>query len=143
MLALAAFAVTYGKFWLVVQVYPTNPLAKSVAFLKQMPEIIQRGESLKPKFEALNNLIKAMLDVTKCIVQFTELPSQYISPNTPEMVTAAAYIRTAVYWTIRSIVACASQIMGFIGMTQKYVTLDQCQNQTQSPIRILLFFPFY
>lgn len=119
-LALAAFAVNYGEFWLVVQLYPTNPLAKSVAFLKQMPEILERAESLKPKFEALNNLIKAMLDVTKCIVEFKELPSQYITPDAPEMVAATAHIPTAVYWTIRSIVACASQIMGLIGMGHEY-----------------------
>nr|POE88568.1 protein sieve element occlusion b [Quercus suber] len=120
-LALAAFAVNYGEFWLVVQLYPTNPLAKSVAFLKQMPEILERAESLKPKFEAFNNLIKAMLDVTKCIVEFKELPSQYITPDTPEMVAATAHIPTAVHWTIRSIVACASQIMGLIGMGHEYI----------------------
>lgn len=125
MLALAAFAVNYGEFWLVVQLYPTNPLAKSVAFLKQMPEILERAESLKPKFEALNNLIKAMLDVTKCIVEFKELPSQYITPDAPEMVAATAHIPTAVYWTIRSIVACASQIMGLIGMGHEYVSFEQ------------------
>jgi hypothetical protein len=122
-LALAAFAVNYGEFWLVVQLYPSNPLAKAVAFLKQLPEILERAEALKPKFEALNNLIKVMLDVTKCIVEFKELPSQYITADTPARVTATALIPTAVYWTIRSIVACASQIMGLIGMGHEYVTL--------------------
>lgn len=121
-LALAAFAVNYGEFWLVVQLYPSNPLAKAVAFLKQLPEILERAEALKPKFEALNNLIKVMLDVTKCIVEFKELPSQYITADTPARVTATALIPTAVYWTIRSIVACASQIMGLIGMGHEYTS---------------------
>ncbi|KAL1804509.1 hypothetical protein DCAR_0936160 [Daucus carota subsp. sativus] len=119
--ALAAFAVIYGEFWLVAQLYPTNPLAKSVAHLKQLPDIMERAESLKPKFEALGGLIKAMLDLTKCIVEFKSLPSQYISQDTPEMVTATAHIPIAVYWTIRSIVACASIIMNLIGISHEYI----------------------
>jgi hypothetical protein len=121
-LALAAFAVNYGEFWLVAQLYSSNPLAKGLAILKQLPEILEYTDTLKPKFEALTNLIKAMLDVTKCIVEFKELPSQYITPDTSELVTANAHIPIAVYWTIRSIVACASQIMGLIGMGHEYVT---------------------
>ncbi|KAE8023572.1 hypothetical protein FH972_009250 [Carpinus fangiana] len=119
-LAIAAFAVNYGEFWLVAQLYATNPLARGLAILKQLPEISEYADSLKPKFEALSNLIAAMLKVTKCIVGFKELPSQYITPDTPELVTANAHIPIAVYWTIRSIVACASQIMGLIGMGHEY-----------------------
>lgn len=122
MLALAAFALNYGEFWVVAQLYPGTSLAKSVSLLKQLPEILERVDILKPKFEALRDLIKAMLDVTKCIVEFKELPSKYISPDTPEMLTATAHIPTAVYWTIRSIAACASQIMGLVGMGFEYVS---------------------
>lgn len=123
-IALAALAINYGEFWLVAQLYPTNPLARSVALLKQLPDILEHGDSLKPRFEALTTLIKAMLDVTKCIVEFKELPSQYITLETPALVTATAHIPTAVYWTIRSIVACASQIMNLIGMGHEYVLLN-------------------
>lgn len=122
-LALAAFATTYGEFWLVAHLYPTNPLAKSVAILKQLPDILEHTDALKPKFEALSSLIKVMVDVAKCIVQFKELPPQYITPDTPAMVTAITHIPTAVYWTIRSIVACASQIASLIGMSHEYVLL--------------------
>lgn len=122
-LALAAFATTYGEFWLVAHLYPTNPLAKSVAILKQLPDILEHTDALKPKFEALSSLIKVMVDVAKCIVQFKELPPQYITPDSPAMVTAIAHIPTAVYWTIRSIVACASQIASLIGMSHEYVLL--------------------
>ncbi|KAK0573206.1 hypothetical protein LWI29_004332 [Acer saccharum] len=120
-LAMAAFALNYGEFWVVAQLYQTNPLAKSVALLKQLPEILERADTLKTKFEALRNLIKAMLDVTKCIIEFKELPAHYITPDTPEMVTATAHIPTAVYWTIRSIVACSAQIMGLVGMGHEYI----------------------
>lgn len=120
-LALSAFAVNYGEFWLVAQLYLTNPLAKGIALLKQLPDIIERSAVLKPKFEALNNLIRATLDVAKCIVEFKELPSQYISPDAPEMLSATAHIPTAVYWTVRSIVACATQIIGLTGTGHEYV----------------------
>lgn len=121
-ITLAAFAVNYGEFWLVAQLYTANPLAKSLAHLKQLPDVLERGDALKPRFEAVNNLIKAMLDLTNCIVRFKELPEQYISPDTPELVTATAHIPIAVYWIIRSIVACASILINLIGMGHEHIT---------------------
>lgn len=120
-ITLAAFAVNYGEFWLVAQLYTSNPLAKSLAHLKQLPDVLEHGDALKPRFEAVFNLIKAMLDLTHCIVRFKELPEQYIDPETPELVTATAHIPIAVYWIIRSIVACSSIIINLIGMGQEYV----------------------
>nr|XP_017224199.1 PREDICTED: protein SIEVE ELEMENT OCCLUSION B-like isoform X1 [Daucus carota subsp. sativus]XP_017224200.1 PREDICTED: protein SIEVE ELEMENT OCCLUSION B-like isoform X1 [Daucus carota subsp. sativus] len=119
--ALAAFAVFYGEFWLVAQLYPTNPLANSVAHLKQLPNIMERAESSKPKFESLGKLIKAVLVLTKCIVKLTSLPSQYISSDNPEMVTATARIPIAVYWTIRSIVAFAFIIITLTDTSNEYI----------------------
>nr|XP_017224423.1 PREDICTED: protein SIEVE ELEMENT OCCLUSION B-like isoform X3 [Daucus carota subsp. sativus] len=120
---LAAFTLIYGEFWLVEELCPTNPLAKAVAHLKQLPEIMGQAESLKPNFESLDNLIKAVLDLTKCIVDFKCLPSQDISPDTPEMVTAPAHIPIAAYWTIRSIVACAFIVINHIGSSHEYFAL--------------------
>ncbi|XP_042507890.1 protein SIEVE ELEMENT OCCLUSION B-like [Macadamia integrifolia] len=119
--ALAAFGVTYGEFWLVVELYQTHPLAKPIALLKQLPDIFEQLEKLKPMFEALWSLIKAMLDLTRCIIQFHELPPQYISPNQPPMLVATALIPTAVYWTIRSVVACVSDVIGLIGLDHKSI----------------------
>ncbi|XP_042486401.1 protein SIEVE ELEMENT OCCLUSION B-like [Macadamia integrifolia] len=121
--ALAAFAITYGEFWLVEEFYRTHPLAKSIALLKQLPNIFEQSEKLRPTFEVLWRLIKAMLDVTKCIVQFHELPPKYISPDQPPMSVATTLIPTAVYWTIRSVVACASQIISLIGLEHKSIPL--------------------
>lgn len=115
-LTLAAFAVNFGEFWLIVQLCTTNSLAKSVALLKQLPDILEHAQMLKPHFDALNKLIKAMMDVTKCIVEFTELPPQYILSDVPPMSTAMAHIPTAAYWTIRSVVACAAQITSLVGL---------------------------
>ncbi|XP_068647965.1 protein SIEVE ELEMENT OCCLUSION B-like [Aristolochia californica] len=120
-MALAAFAVSYGEFWLTAQLHTVNPLAKSVAALKQLPEILEHSEVLKPRLDALNTLIKAMLDVTKCIIAIKELPAEYITPDTQSMTIAMTHIPTAVYWTIRSVVACASQIIGLIGIGHEYI----------------------
>lgn len=121
-IALAAFAANLGEFWLVAQLYATNRLAKSVALLKHIHETLNQVDDLGPKFEAVNHLLKAMLDVTDCIVEFHELPDQYIDHEAPETLTASTLIPSAVYWTIRSIVACASHIFGIIGLGQGYMT---------------------
>ncbi|KAF7136091.1 hypothetical protein RHSIM_Rhsim08G0180700 [Rhododendron simsii] len=121
-ISLAAFAVYYGDFWLIAQLSTTNPLAKSVSLLKQLPDIIEHAGSLKSHFNTINNLVKAILNVTKCIVEFKELPPQYISHETPPMTTAIAHIPTAAYWTIRSMVACSSQITSLLGMSYEHIT---------------------
>ncbi|XP_042391063.1 protein SIEVE ELEMENT OCCLUSION B-like [Zingiber officinale] len=121
-IAMAAFAVSYGEFWLTAQLHTVNPLAKSVALLKQLPDILEHTDALKPRFDALNNLIRVMLDVTKCIIQFKDIPSDYISLENPDMAMALAHIPTAVYWTIRSVVACSSQIISLIGLGHEYIT---------------------
>ncbi|KAI8022286.1 Protein SIEVE ELEMENT OCCLUSION B [Camellia lanceoleosa] len=113
----APFVVNYGEFWLVTQLVTSNQLAKSVALLKQLPDIIEHGSTLKSRFDAIKNLIKVLFDVTKCIVQFKELPLQYVSPDTTPMSTPLTHIPTATYWTIRSMVACASQITSLLGMS--------------------------
>lgn len=122
-IALAALAANFGEFWLVAQLYATSPLAKSVAMLKHIHETLEQVDDLGPMFETVNNLLKAMLDVTNSIVEFQELPSQYIDPEAPEMLTALTLIPSAVYWTVRSIVACASHILGIIGLGQGYASL--------------------
>ncbi|KAA8542200.1 hypothetical protein F0562_023352 [Nyssa sinensis] len=121
-ISLAAFAVSYGEFYLVAQLFATNPLAKSVALLKQLPDIIEHSHSLKSRFDAISNLVKVVLDVTKCIVQFKDLPSQYISDDTPPMSVAVANIPAAAYWIIRSMVACMSQIISLLGMSYELIT---------------------
>ncbi|KAK3183692.1 hypothetical protein Dsin_030978 [Dipteronia sinensis] len=111
-IALSAFAVNYGEFWLVAQSYTTNQLSKAVAILKQLPEILENSSMLKPQFDAIKNLIKAMVDISKCIVEFRELPTHYISTDVEALTTAMSHVPVAVYWTIRSILACSSQITG-------------------------------
>ncbi|KAK8502858.1 hypothetical protein V6N13_003325 [Hibiscus sabdariffa] len=119
-LSLSAFALNYGEFWLLAQIYSTNQLAKSMAILKQLPSLLEHTAPLKPWFDALNKLIRTMVDVTKCVVHFKELPSMYISPDVPAMATTMTHIPTAVYWTIRSMVACATQISSLSSMGHEF-----------------------
>ncbi|KAK7839073.1 protein sieve element occlusion b [Quercus suber] len=119
-LALAAFGLNYGEFWLLAQIYSTNQLAKAMAILKQVPGIIEHAVPLKPRFDALNDLIRTILDVTWCIIEFKDLPSIYITTDVPALASAMIHIPTAVYWTIRSIVACASQISSFTNMGYEF-----------------------
>ncbi|XP_038880149.1 protein SIEVE ELEMENT OCCLUSION B-like isoform X4 [Benincasa hispida] len=120
-ITMAAFAVNYGQYWLLSQLYTTNMLAKALALLKQLPDVIEHSNSLKPQFDALSKLITAVLNVTKCIVKFTELPSHYISPDTPAMSVALAHFPTAAYWTIKSVVACTSLIESFVSLSHELI----------------------
>jgi Sieve element occlusion N-terminus len=64
----------------------------------------------------VNHLIKAMVDVTWCIIEFNELPDEYLAAESTEVQVALTHIPTAVYWTIRGIIACESQITGLVGL---------------------------
>ncbi|KAK6256379.1 hypothetical protein SCA6_017684 [Theobroma cacao] len=120
-IALSAFAVNYGEFWLLAQSYTSNQLAKNLAILRQVPEILQHSSMLKYRFETTKNLIRAMVDIAKCIVDFKELPSKYISADVTAMSTAMDHIPIAIYWTIRSMLASASQITGLSGFGNEYL----------------------
>ncbi|KAG8366001.1 hypothetical protein BUALT_Bualt17G0030700 [Buddleja alternifolia] len=118
----AAFAISYGEFYLVEQLHTKNPLAKNIAILKDLPDMLTHGEELKKKLEAVQDLLNAVLKATHSIIEFKELPTAYISHDTPEMAAATAHIPTAVYWIIRSLLACASVLLNLIGSGHEYIT---------------------
>ncbi|XP_021807647.1 protein SIEVE ELEMENT OCCLUSION B-like [Prunus avium] len=123
-LTLAAFAVYYGEFWLVAQLCTSDPLAKSVAILKQLSDIVEHATSVKPQIEAIDNLIKAITNVTKRIVEYGEmvkLESHYISEDTPPLSIALAHIPAAAYWVIRGILASASHVAILAGSRHEYI----------------------
>nr|GEU68267.1 protein sieve element occlusion B-like [Tanacetum cinerariifolium] len=121
-ISLGAFSVNVGEFWLVAQLFATNPLAKSLALLKELPNIMEHYKSLEPRFDAVNVIIKAMLEVTKCIIEFKNLPCQYLQDDTPPKSTALTHIPTAAYWCIKSMVACTTQLTSLLGMNYEYMT---------------------
>ncbi|KAI3793880.1 hypothetical protein L1987_36503 [Smallanthus sonchifolius] len=119
-LILAAFALNYGEFWLLAQIYSSNQLAKSMAILRQVPMIMEHSAPLKPRFDALGKLIRAVIELTQCIMQFKELPSSYVSTDAPAMAKALNTVPTAVYWNVRGIIACAAQITSLTSMGHEY-----------------------
>ncbi|KAF3779592.1 hypothetical protein EJ110_NYTH41048 [Nymphaea thermarum] len=126
-LALAAAAMSYGEFSLTGRLCAINPLAKSVAVLKRLPDVVEQVDALKPKFDALNNLIKAMLETTRCLIEFSDLPLDYISLDAPAMVTTQCHIPTAVYWIVNSAVTSAVQVVGQTSMRHEYHVSEACE----------------
>ncbi|KAK6930925.1 Sieve element occlusion, C-terminal [Dillenia turbinata] len=123
-LVLAAFATSYGEFWLILQIYPANKLAASVAVLKHLPRDLK---TLKPRFKALMLLVKAMVDVTKSLIKFEYLPLQHIKLDNELLGFTKSVIYTATYWIIRSAFVCASTITELMNMKHDQ-TLDSMSN---------------
>ncbi|KAF3436785.1 hypothetical protein FNV43_RR19538 [Rhamnella rubrinervis] len=138
-LVLAAFSVNYGDFWLVAQKCTENPLAKSIAILNQVVDTIEHSKEMEPHFDAIDKLIKAIIDVTKRIVEFSELPLEYLSLDTPSVSAAKAHIPAASYWTIRSIVACASHFATITGMRHDRQQIEEMRydEEYRNLIRLL------
>ncbi|XP_052203992.1 protein SIEVE ELEMENT OCCLUSION C [Diospyros lotus] len=106
-LVLAAFVSIYGEFWLVMQLCTSNPLAASVALLKQLPACDL--SFLKPRFKALSTLLKAIIDVIRCIINFEGLPVDEVIVEVEDEAIgiAKSQIRVAIYWVIRSVLRCS------------------------------------
>ncbi|XP_042479678.1 protein SIEVE ELEMENT OCCLUSION B-like [Macadamia integrifolia] len=107
-LAMAAFAVSYGGFFFLV------------------------GAKNKSKpLETLRSLIEAMVSVTECVVNLKNLPSGHNSLD-------QSVVQTAVYWTIRSVVACVPHFFGFLSLGHEY-TPSRIEDEELSKLcRILI-----
>ncbi|XP_024196631.1 protein SIEVE ELEMENT OCCLUSION B [Rosa chinensis] len=122
-LVLGTFAVKNGELWLVAQLYTTYTLAKEIGKLEHLPELLERAETdFKSKFETYNNLVKAVLRVTKLIIRLQELRSDPHSTTELESTTNSTevHIASAVYWTIWSLVVAASHFVGITCMGPDY-----------------------
>ncbi|THG00282.1 hypothetical protein TEA_026308 [Camellia sinensis var. sinensis] len=109
-LTLSAFALYNGHLWLLVQTHTSNVLTKSMAMLKGLPRIMEHIDALKLWFDELSKLITTMLDLSRCIVALTELPSSYVTQDMPALSEAMATVPIAVYSTVRGMLTCANQI---------------------------------
>lgn len=121
----AAFAQQYGQFGLLVHQYPTDPLAKSVAIVMELPEIMVRHDVLRQKFDAIHDLIDKMLDVTKCIIEFRDIQTtynQYVITQELEKLINTAHISTAAYWTMRAAVMCSAMILNLIALGHEHIS---------------------
>ncbi|CAL5370181.1 unnamed protein product [Camellia sinensis] len=109
-LTLSAFALYNGHLWLLIQTHTSNVLTKSMAMLKGLPRIMEHIDALKLWFDELSKLITTMLDLSRCIVALTELPSSYVTQDMPALSEAMATVPIAVYSTVRGMLTCANQI---------------------------------
>ncbi|KAI9169988.1 hypothetical protein LWI28_020690 [Acer negundo] len=117
-LVLAAFATSYGEFWLIMQLYPQNPLAVLVAMLKQLPSNMN---ALNPRFKALSLVVRTMVDVTKCIIKFEGLPIKHLRLDDEKISTTKSKIFIAAYWITRSTLICSSHIKDLIAFKPEQV----------------------
>ncbi|EHA8589145.1 protein SIEVE ELEMENT OCCLUSION C [Cocos nucifera] len=98
-IVLAAVATSFGDFWLITQLYPTNPLASSIASMKGLRNKIEVSKSLEQKLKAFRYLVEKMVSVTKCMVEFEMLPVQYTTLDYDAMAAMKTQIHIASYWT--------------------------------------------
>nr|GMD13296.1 protein SIEVE ELEMENT OCCLUSION B-like [Ipomoea batatas] len=137
-IAFAAFAQQYGEFGLVARLYPTDPLAKSVATVKQIPEIMESLESrgaVNAKFRELAKLVDKMLEVTHHIVKFKDVGSEekrlklkYRLNMHKELADSASpvtaeqenLIAKASYFTVKAAVTCSLLLLNLIAVGRDY-----------------------
>ncbi|KAI3995890.1 hypothetical protein MKX01_017087 [Papaver californicum] len=75
----------------------------------------------KPRFKALGSLVTAMVDVTKCIIEFETLPTQQIKLDYKEISDTKSQIYAATYWVLRSTLTCSSLITDLIAINDQQV----------------------
>ncbi|KAL5542119.1 hypothetical protein UlMin_009829 [Ulmus minor] len=110
-LALGAFALEFGDFWLLAQLQKTDQLAKSLGILKRVPNLLKPSELPKRRQAVLelSNLIKTTMHVIKILDEFEKL-SSYDPKDVPALASANDHIPVDVYWAIVAIVAVSTKI---------------------------------
>ncbi|KAL7610232.1 protein SIEVE ELEMENT OCCLUSION C [Lactuca sativa] len=119
-LILTAFAISYGEFRLILDVYAHSSLAASLATLKNL--CWRNFEALRPQLRAMEMLIKEMVELAKCVVRFESLPLQLVlcdDHGCTLMAAVKSQIYLATYWIFRSSLTSASQIRDLIAMKQE------------------------
>ena len=99
MLTLATLALDYGEFCLLAKTQSSDQLAKSMGTLKGVPVLFERLKKHSQAVDDLKKVIKATVEVIKCIVDLTKL-SNYDKND----------VALAVYWAIETIVASTTQL---------------------------------
>ena len=103
-LTLASFALEYGEFCVLAERKSSGPVVNSVRTLKRAPVLLKHATLQKhhQAFVDLNKVIRATLEVIKCIFELEKL-SNYDAKVLKE-------IQVDVYWAIITIVASTTQL---------------------------------
>ncbi|KAF2294909.1 hypothetical protein GH714_026966 [Hevea brasiliensis] len=78
-----------------------DPVSKNMAFLKQLPVNKDMGGALQNLSRAINELIRAIMAVIKCVLQFSDQDPKYFEAEIQP--SAMNEIARAAYWTIYSV----------------------------------------
>ncbi|XP_019176668.1 PREDICTED: protein SIEVE ELEMENT OCCLUSION B-like [Ipomoea nil] len=134
----AAFAQQYGEFGLLARLYPTDPLAKSVATIVQIPDLLESSESsraVSSKLREVAKLADKMLEVTHKIIALKEIGSEEkslkvkyrvslykelaesLSPVTAEQENIMA---KASYYVVKAAVTCSLVILNLLAVGRDY-----------------------
>lgn len=110
-LTLAAFAADFGEFWHLASLYNSDHLAKQLAILKKVPQLIKPAELQKRRQAILevSNLIKTVVRVIAIFDEFEKL-SVNDPKDIPELPVALNHLPVDVYWTIVTIAAISTKI---------------------------------
>ncbi|XP_065877303.1 protein SIEVE ELEMENT OCCLUSION B-like [Euphorbia lathyris] len=122
-LTLTAFSLNYGECWHLALIYSSNQLAKSISLLKQVAYTYKPAGFPAPPLEAVNDLVLAMMDATRCIFRFHDLGDQIANASDVPQYSHGLkeIIPVTIYWTIRSVLASASQITSLTSLGFNYV----------------------
>lgn len=115
-LVLGALAATYGGLLLPIHLGVNDPVAASIATLNQLP--IERTK-FRPWLNSLSLLIRALVDVTKCITEFERLPFKQAKLDSNIVGETMSNIRLATYWVVKSALACLQQIPYYFKQPQQ------------------------
>ena len=110
-LTLGAFAIEYGDFWHLAQLYQSDQLAKQLAILKRVPVLIKPSELQKRRQAVLelNSLINTTMQVIAIFDEFEKLSYQD-TKDIPGLSPALDHLPVDVYWAILTIAACATKL---------------------------------
>ncbi|XP_022138379.1 protein SIEVE ELEMENT OCCLUSION B-like [Momordica charantia] len=137
-LALAAFATDYGDLWHLNYYFKTDPLARTLAIIKQVPEL--KKHLYTPKYRQVflspRCLIHGCLQAIKYMIEIKNF-SKYDIKELTELSSAIRQIPLITYWIIHIIVASRTEISGYLtatqGQSQNYL------NELTEKIRSILF----
>ncbi|XP_010415366.1 PREDICTED: protein SIEVE ELEMENT OCCLUSION C [Camelina sativa] len=109
-LVLGVLAATFGGLLLPVHLAFCDPVAASIATLNQLP--VERTK-FRPWLESLRLLVKAMVDVSKCIIKFERLPIKQVQLDNNIVGKTLSNVYLATYRVVKSALACLQQIPYF------------------------------
>ncbi|EOA34315.1 hypothetical protein CARUB_v10021833mg [Capsella rubella] len=118
-LVLGVLAAAYGGLLLPVHLASCEPVASSIATLNQLPN---ERTKLRPWLESLTLLVRAMLDVTKCLIKFERLPIKQVQLDNNIVDKTLFNVYLATYRVVKSVLACLQQIPYFKQTQQIAIT---------------------